>query len=392
MPPNWKTGVYLRGRGQSKGTAEYEDTLMAVAQKIAKIDAVRNIFLIPVIGAVAIGAGLLHAPADDPSWMVQSIGIQTNLRGISAAHSSRTDKTPVVWASGSSGVVIRSRDGGKTWQRIHVEGGDTLDFRGIQAISSDTAYLMASGTRDQSRIYKTGDGGQTWQLQVIDERDGFFLDAFVCLDEMRCFTLSDPVGGKFLVLATLDGQHWEDLPRATMPAALTGEGAFAAGNSALTVLGNSEIYFGTGGGATSRVFHSTDMGRTWTVTATPVAAGAASAGIFSIARSGDTVIAVGGDYRQANLASSVASCSTDRGATWQLAAPQPTGYRSAVASVDAKTFVTAGPNGEDISRDGCSHWTHSGSVNLNAITALDEGTVWGAGANGTVARYSVPQK
>ncbi len=365
---------------------------MADAAKIAKIHAVRYILLISVIGAIAMGSGWSNAPADDPSWMVQSIGIQTNLRGISAAHSSRTDKTPVVWASGSSGVVIRSLDGGKTWQRIHVEGGDTFDFRGIQAISADTAYLMASGERDQSRIYKTGDGGQTWQLEVIDMRAGFFLDALVCLDELRCFTLSDPVGGKFLVLATVDGQHWEELPRATMPAAIPGEGAFAAGNSALTVLGDGEIYFGTGGGATSRVFHSADMGRTWTVTATPVTAGVASAGIFSIARSGDAVIAVGGDYRQANLASSVASCSMDRGATWQLAEPQPSGYRSAVASVDSKTFVTAGPNGEDISRDGCSHWTHSGSVNLNAITALDAATVWGAGANGTVARYAVPQK
>jgi photosystem II stability/assembly factor-like uncharacterized protein len=392
MPPYWKTEVYLRGRGQSKATVECEDTQVAVAQKIARMRRVRNLLLILLVSVSALGAGPSNAPADESAWIVQTSGIRTNLRGISATHASRTDKTPVVWASGSGGVVLRSRDGGKTWERIYVQGAETLDFRGVQAISSDAAYLMASGERDQSRIYKTGDGGQTWQLQVIDYRAGFFLDALVCLDELRCFALSDPVGGKFLVLATQDGHHWEELPRATMPAALTGEGAFAAGNSALAVFGNGEFYFGTGGGAASRVFHTADMGRTWTATATPIAAGVASAGIFSVARSGDTVVAVGGDYRQANLASSAAAYSTDRGVTWQLAPSQPGGYRSGVASVDANTFVAAGPNGEDISVDGGARWTRAGSLNLNAIIVLDGVMIWGAGANGTVARYVTPQK
>jgi photosystem II stability/assembly factor-like uncharacterized protein len=371
---------------------EFDDAQMAVEPKIAKMNPVRSILLILVVGATALGGGSLRAPVDESAWTVQTSGIRTNLRGISAAFVSRTDKTPVVWASGSGGVVLRSVDAGKTWRRIYVSGAETLDFRGIQAISADTAYLMASGPRDQSRIFKTGDAGQTWQLQVIDMRDGFFLDALVCLDELRCFALSDPVGGKFLVLATQDGQHWEELPRATMPAALQGEGAFAAGNSALTVFSNGEIYFGTGGGASSRVFHSADMGRTWTATPTPIAAGVAAAGIFSVARSGDSVVAVGGDYRQANLASSVAAYSTDRGATWLATPAQPSGYRSAVAGLDPKTFVAAGPNGADISRDGGAHWTHAGTVNLNAVTVLESGIVWGAGANGTVARYQIPQQ
>jgi photosystem II stability/assembly factor-like uncharacterized protein len=221
-------------------------------------------------------------------------------------------------------------------------------------------------------------------------RAGFFLDALVCLDEKRCFALSDPVGGKFLVLATQDGEHWEELPRATMPAALTGEGAFAAGNSALAVFGDGEIYFGTGGGATSRVFHTADMGKTWTATATPIAAGVASAGIFSIARSGNTVVVVGGDYRQASLASSAAAYSTDRGATWQLAAGQPGGYRSAVASLDGLVFLAAGPNGMDFSSDDGAHWRHSTFASLNAITVLDGGTLWGAGTNGTIMLLTSP--
>ncbi len=359
---------------------------MAVAQKIARMRGMRNIGLLLIVGVSAFGANALTLNADELSWTVQTSGIQTNLRGISAVHASGTDKTPVVWASGSNGVVLCSRDAGKTWERLLVGGGETLDFRGIQAFDAYTAYVMSSGEVDKSRIYKTTDGGKTWKLEYTDKRTGFFLDALVCSSEKKCFALSDPVEGKFLILATQDGEHWNELPRETMPAALSGEGAFAAGNSALAVFGNGEIYFGTGGGAEARVFHSPDMGRTWTATPSPIAAGVAFAGIFSIARSGDTLIVVGGDYRQANLASSVAAYSADRGATWQLASGQPGGYRSAVAWADATTIVAAGPNGEDISLDGGVHWARTGSLNLNAIAALGI-NVWDAGPNGTVARF-----
>ena len=45
---------------------------------------------------------------------------------------------PVVWASGSNGVILKSLDRGKTWQRLHVAGGDALDFRGIVAFNART--------------------------------------------------------------------------------------------------------------------------------------------------------------------------------------------------------------------------------------------------------------
>jgi photosystem II stability/assembly factor-like uncharacterized protein len=58
---------------------------------------------------------------------------------------------PAVWASGSNGVILRSTDLGKTWKRLHVAGGDTLDFRGIVAFNATTAYLMSSGEGQKSR-------------------------------------------------------------------------------------------------------------------------------------------------------------------------------------------------------------------------------------------------
>jgi len=46
------------------------------------------------------------------------------------------------------------------------------------------------------------------------------------------------------------------------------------------------------------------------------------------------VLALGGDYKQPNYSEGVAAYSLNAGETWELAARQPGGYRSAVAHID----------------------------------------------------------
>ena len=137
-----------------------------------------------------------------------------------------------------------------------------------------------------------------------------------------------------------------------MPAIITGEGAFAASGTSLAIYGTSDIYFGTGGGAKARVFHSMDLGKTWTVSDTPLAAGNASSGVFSIVRVKNTVIAVGGDYRVANGTcgrrrvfdrwrrhmETCSSCNrADIGQPWR--------------TLEEQMLVSVGPNGGDLSPD-----------------------------------------
>jgi photosystem II stability/assembly factor-like uncharacterized protein len=277
---------------------------------------------------------------------IEKTGIDANLRGISISQTSR-DKY-IVWASGTKGTVLRSADEGRSWNQLKVDGEADLDFRDIEAFGANTAYLMSSGDGKKSRIYKTTDQGKSWTLQYTDKRVGFFLDSLACNSHTHCFALSDPIDGKFLVLATTDGQHWSELPRDKMPAALATEGAFAASGTAIALCGE-DIYFGTGGPA-ARVFHSADLGHTWSVSDTPITAGTASAGIFSIACDGDHVVIVGGDYKNPNRAERVAAYSSDHGKMWRLADKQPGGSRSAIR-IMAGTAFAVGPNGEDISLD-----------------------------------------
>src|SRR5215470_10871787 len=211
---------------------------------------------------------LFGAPTKAQWWEVQTSGLDTNLRAVSVVYvpdaKANHSPLPIVWVSGSKGVILKSLDEGKTWQRLHVADGDTLDFRGIVAFDASTAYVMSSGDGDKSRIYKTTDGGETWKLQFTNKRKEFFLDSIACFSEKECLALGDPISGRFLLLKTTDGEHWIPLATENMPAALPAEGAFAASNSCIALAGEKEIYFGTGGPA-ARVFHSADGGLTWTV-------------------------------------------------------------------------------------------------------------------------------
>jgi photosystem II stability/assembly factor-like uncharacterized protein len=322
---------------------------------------------------------MLLVPTDS-WWTVQSTGVDANLRGLAlVVHRSST----VVWASGAKGTLVRSLDAGQTWTPVNIPGTTNLDFRGIQTFDGKTVYLMSSGAGETSRIYKTTDSGATWQLQYSDKRKSFFLDALACFDEKRCFALSDPVEGKFLLLATTDGAHWKELPNDHMPPALPNEGAFAASNSSLLLFEKTQLYFATGGPA-ARVFHSKDLGQTWLVSETPVLSGKPSQGIFSIVRAGDTVVVVGGDYEKPNAPEKTAAYSSDEGKSWQLAEELPSGFRSAVDTFDAG-FVAVGLNGAETSRDGI-HWMHIDSPGLNAVTFIN-GKGWAVGPKGLAAQF-----
>jgi len=322
---------------------------------------------------------LLVIPGE-PWWIVQETGADANLRGVSLVvhHGGVT-----VWATGSKGTVEVSTDGGTTWQTIKVPGGEGLDFRGVQAFDGGVAYVMTSGEGEQSRIFKTTDLGKSWKVQYTGKEKAFFLDSLACIDEKRCFGLSDPVGGKFLLLSTEDGQHWKELPREHMPAAVAKEGAFAASNSALLIYRDHELYFGTGGGV-ARVFHSPDLGKTWEVFETPILSGQPSQGIFSVVRAGDTIAVVGGDYAEAGNTARNAAYSQDLGKTWSVPEERPTGYRSGIDTYDAG-FVAVGPNGSDVSRDG-TKWQHIDDANLNALTFIN-GKGYAVGPKGSVARF-----
>jgi photosystem II stability/assembly factor-like uncharacterized protein len=325
-------------------------------------------------------------------WDIEDSHTTASLRGIHNVGGG------VAWASGTKGTVLRTEDGGYLWQTCNIPpGAEKLDFRGIQAFDENTAIVMSSGTGDQSRIYKTTDGCQTWKLLFTNpDKDGFF-DAIQFANNNLGFIAGDPVPSpepphksQLVLYVTEDGgttfKRWADPVLAAEPSTA---GAFAASNSSLVVTPSPASphgfqWLGTGGVSGPKVYfggfnaHVTkENGLSpiaevrWKSVEVPLAGGTSSAGTFSVALKDskpDTtknnwivrahLIAVGGDYQKPEVSTGTAAFTTDGGQTWNAAETLPHGFRSAVAyDAEQKLWITVGPNGTDISRDDGKNWT-----------------------------------
>ncbi|MEO8622289.1 MAG: glycosyl hydrolase [bacterium] len=299
-------------------------------------------------------------------WVAQPSGAQVEFRGLSVV------SPTVAWASGQRGTVLRTTNGGLLWTIDTVPGAASLDLRSIAATSAQTAFAMSIG--DSSRIFRTVDGGRTWSVRFVGLRKGSFFDAIRFWDARHGVAVSDPVDGHFLLVTTSDGgDTWQEVPVDRMPHALANEGAFAASGSCIAVYGRSDVWFVTGGATVARVFHSSDRGRSWTVSDAPIRAGTASEGVFSVAfRDAMHGVITGGDYQKPALGGRNLALTTDAGRTWTLvdSASSPTGFRSAVEYVPGtagRRLVVVGISGTDVSNDGGKTWVASDSVGYNSI-------------------------
>jgi photosystem II stability/assembly factor-like uncharacterized protein len=173
------------------------------------------------------------------------------------------------------------------------------------------------------------------------------------------------------------------------------------------------VWIGTGAAARSRVLHSADGGRTWSIADTPLASGASS-GIFSIAfRDARHGVVVGGDYRKESEAIDNVAVTSDGGITWTLSrrtgsgtrdpgSAEPggpagptagglSGFRSVVAHVPGKpgSWIAVGPSGTDISTDDGRSWTKIDSPGFHTFGfARGRAIGWGAGEKGSIAKFS----
>jgi photosystem II stability/assembly factor-like uncharacterized protein len=327
---------------------------------------------------------LILSTAATPRWTTLQTGVKARLRGVSAV------SQKIVWASGSMSTVIRSTDGGSSWQALAVTA-DQLDFRDVDAMDGNTAYILSIGNGPVSRIYKTTDAGASWQLQFKNEDPKAFYDSMSFWDATHGIAIGDSVEGQFCILTTTNGRDWNRVPSSTLPRALENEGAFAASGTNVALFGKTHAWIATGGAAKTRVLRTNDGGRTWSVVDTPLKAGPSS-GIFSIAfRDARHGIVVGGDYKEEKQAIDNAAITSDGGVTWQLVKGL-SGYRSAVAYVPGTNWVVAvGPSGSDFSADDGQTWKPIAGPGFDTLSFVpsrrkEAAMAFGAGVNGTMAR------
>jgi photosystem II stability/assembly factor-like uncharacterized protein len=329
---------------------------------------------------------LLAAGSARAQWEILPSGSTADLRGIDAVGNG------VAWASGTQGTVLRTTDGGKSWQRCATPpGAEGLDFRGVQAFDASTAIVMSSGKGPLSRLYKTTDACQSWALLFTNPDPEGFWDAlkFVPGSDREAgrvgYLAGDPVRGSFAEFITYNyGGRWDPVAPGvgSLGPARKGEAMFAASNSSLQLLRNTPVI--VTGGTTSRlrevalhVKHDPRVSYEFVGGEIPLQHGE-SAGAFSFesrlgpdsaaefdagkfiekpTHQGDFLVAVGGDYQKPESTQGTAAFSSNGGSDWSPSTTPPHGYRSAVAyDAASKVWITVGPNGTDVSTDDGRNW------------------------------------
>ena len=321
-----------------------------------------------ILAAALLLATVISARAQ---WDPQASHTTANLRGIHAVNDA------VAWASGADGTILRTENGGRDWLRCATPpDAGKLDFRGVWAWDAQSAMAMSSGPGEQSRVYKTTDGGAHWTEELKNsDKDGFW-DALVFGAHGGGKTgvlIGDPVGGRFYTDILLPDHRWSHDDAAC--AARDGEAAFAASNTSAFVFGLRRYILVTGGkpgprALLSPLLASNDSAKDCLEMPLPLAGGNESSGAFSVAfRDGEHGIAVGGDYKKPGDRDGTAAWSSDGGRHWTAASKPPHGYRSAVAwDAQAKAWIAAGSNGSDISRDDGKTWQNLDDGNWNALS------------------------
>lgn len=262
----------------------------------------------------------------------------------------------IAWASGTDGIV-RKTINGKDWVSYQDTSFQDLDFRDIHAFNKDEAIIMSSG--NGCKMYKTNDGAKSWQLVYENNTEGVFFDGMDFWDDKNGIAFSDPIDNELFIITTKDGGNsWQKLESISIPKTLKGEAGFAASGTGIICVGDSMVFIGTGGGAISRVFKSTNRGKTWVATNTKMRAGEAS-GIYSMLFvSKHRGVLVGGNYLDSTSIKGNCVVTINGGQTWVDVQTPPQGYKSCVADNGNGVLIATGRTGIDVSFDNGYNWKH----------------------------------
>lgn len=95
--------------------------------------------------------GLIERLRGNNEWAAEPSGVKTDLHAI--AFVSRR----VGWVVGDHGTILRTQDGGRSWQRILFPSAD--DVVEVRASGAKSLQVVTQG----GRIFSSSDGGKVWK-------------------------------------------------------------------------------------------------------------------------------------------------------------------------------------------------------------------------------------
>lgn len=253
-----------------------------------------------------------------------------------------------------------------------------LQFRAVGHTSTDF-FMLSINT--PALLFKTGDSG-SMELVYKETGPGIFYDALSFWNDREGIAIGDSVKGCLSIIITKDGgRTWKKIPCEALPKAEEGEGAFAASNTNIKIIGDKTWIATTAG----NIYYSENKGLSWEVFKTPIVQEKSTEGIYSIDFYDELHgFAIGGDYTKPDDASANKIITADGGKTWQVVAKNKNpSYRSCVQYIPNKNgneLVAVGFNGIDFSNDGGYNWNHISDEGFYTLRFLNDTVAYAAGS------------
>jgi photosystem II stability/assembly factor-like uncharacterized protein len=254
-----------------------------------------------------------------------------------------------------------------------------LNFRAL-AVRKNNGFGITIGS--PALLYNLNADLEKNKLVFQDNHPRAFYDSMEFWNDEEGIAIGDSTDGCLSVIITRDGGNtWTKLTCDQLPKGIENEGAFAASDTNIAIVGDNTWVATTAG----RVYYSPDKGKTWEVFNTPIVKEKETEGIYSIdfydALNG---YAIGGDYTKPNDNAANKIKTTDGGKTWQLVAQnQNPGYRSCVQYIpnrEGKELVSIGFKGIDYSNDSGETWKHLTNEGFYTIRFLNDSIAYAGGA------------
>lgn len=147
------------------------------------------------------------------------------------------------WAVGHDAVVLRTRDGGVAWERVHHAPENERPLLDVWFKDAERGLATSA----YGELLATSDGGDSWQPRAIRDGDDFHLNQLAAAADGTLYVAAE---AGHLYRSDDSGETWVPLPS---PYA----GSFFG---LLPLVEGPVLAFGLRG----RLFASTDRGATWT--------------------------------------------------------------------------------------------------------------------------------
>ena len=158
------------------------------------------------------------------------------------------------------GVIVKTTDGGQTWNETVLEQAGVADIRlnGMAFADADNGFVVGRGQGNIALMFKTTDGGKTW--------------AFTRFGEMKqtptCIFMADAQTGWMGGASSLDEEDEEGEPGGPSDLLTTTDGGKTWQSQARLPVSIYDIQFldktvGWASGSRGAIYHTTNGGLTW---------------------------------------------------------------------------------------------------------------------------------